>query len=346
VFLSVLLSALGGAQRLPRGCGQGSPAGARCIFCASRFKSFKFEFTNKKRDSILQETAHEELSLPKIWLRAFTPEWIYVLRKCLIDFRLGHGAFPNLLRPRSFSEKIQYRKLFDHRYALVQFADKFAVRDYVRQRLGDDVLPKLYHLTEDPDDIPLVRLPGRFVVKPTHGSGWIEVVHDKTLIDLDRLEARCAYWLHTNFFYTAGEWAYSRVTPRLMFEELLEDSEGGVPNDLKFFVFGGRVEFISVDIDRFGDHRRNMYDRAWNRLDFGFQRAGSDRPMPPPSRLEEMIRDAEILAGDFDFLRIDLYQCGERIVFGEITATPASGLEPFWPGGTDRWIGELWKMKR
>jgi hypothetical protein len=164
-------------------------------------------------------------------------------------------------------------------------------------------------------------------------------------LDLDALKKRCARWLSTNFLYKAGEWAYGQVTPRLLFEELLDDGKGKIPPDYKFFVFDGRVQFLSVDIDRFGNHRRNMYDRDWNRLDFGFQRPGSDRAVPRPSRLEDMIRYAEILAGDFDFLRIDLYQPGDRIVFGEITATPASGLEPFWPGGTDRWIGDLWKVR-
>lgn len=293
----------------------------------------------------LHQPKQRELSSWKRRLRTWTPDWIYVLRKCLIDFRLGHGAYPNLFHPRSFSEKIQYRKLFDRRPELVTFADKFAVRDYVRQRLGNDVLTTLYHLTEDPNDIPLDFLPERFVVKPTHGCGWIEIVRDKSQLDVEQLKARSASWLSTNFLYTAGEWAYSQVTPRLMFEEILDDGRGEIPCDYKFFVFGGRVEFISVDLDRFGDHRRNMYDRHWNRLKFGFQRSGSDETVPRPSRLDDMIRYAEILASDFDFLRIDLYQPGERIIFGEITATPASGLEPFWPGGTDCWIGDLWKMK-
>jgi len=269
------------------------------------------------------------------------PERIYVLRKCLIDFRHGHGAFPNLVRPRSFSEKIQRRKLFDRRPELVQFADKYAVRDYVRQRLGEGVLTRLYHVTDDPEDIPIDALPKSFVIKPTHGCGWIEVVRDKDKVDLDHLKGVCADWLQRNFFYTAGEWAYRRVVPRLLFEELL-DERGKCPKDYKFFVFHGRVEFLCDDIYRFGDHRRNMYDRDWNRLYFGFQRPSSDNPLPRPSRLEEMILYAEILAEGFDFLRIDLYQPGNRVVFGEITATPASGLEPFWPGGTDTRIGELW----
>ena len=292
----------------------------------------------------------QDLQLHSMWarmrmvIRSLMPDTLYVLRKCLLDFHAGHGAYPNILRPRSFSEKIQYRKLFDRRPILVQFADKFAVRDYVRQRLGDEVLPRLYHVTEDPLDIPLDTLPDRFVVKPTHGCGWISIVRDKAALDTAELSRVCAGWLRENYFYRAGEWIYKRITPRILFEELLDDGAGEIPSDYKFFVFSGRTQMISVDIDRYGDHRRNMYDRDWNKLACGFQRATSDLVLPPPERLTDMLRCAEALGAGFDFLRIDLYCIGNRIVFGEITATPASGLEPFWPGGIDRKFGALWTL--
>lgn len=282
----------------------------------------------------------------KRFLRSWTPERLYILRKCLIDFRMGHGSYPNIFRPRSFSEKIQYRKLFDRRPILVTLADKYAVRDFVRQRIGGEFLTRLYHVTADPRDIPLESLPDQFVIKPTHGCGWLEIVRDKKAVDREQLQRICADWLSRNFFYVAGEWVYKTIPPRLMVEELLDDGAGNIPYDYKFFVFDGKVEFLSVDLDRFGDHRRNMYDRDWNRLNFGFQRSSSDKSVERPAKLQEMIRIAETLCSGFDFLRIDMYCAGERIVFGEVTTTPASGLEPFWPGGTDRWIGDLWKMKR
>jgi len=280
----------------------------------------------------------------KYTFRAFVPDFLYIVRKCLRDFRAGHGSYPNLFRPRSFSEKIQYRKLFDRRPILVQFADKVAVRDYVRARLGTEALTTIYHVTEDPNDVPLDRLPESFVVKPSHGCGWISIVRNKAELDVSKLKNTSADWLRQNFFYRAGEWAYKGIKPRIIFEELLDDGTGSIPFDYKFFVFDGRVQFVSVDIDRFGDHRRNMYSPAWHKLHFGFQRASTDRELPPPARLADMLRYAETLAAGFDFLRIDMYCLKERVVFGEITATPASGLEPFWPGGVDCWIGDLWKL--
>jgi hypothetical protein len=288
-----------------------------------------------------------QLARPEKWrhlLRRWIPDALYILYKCLRDFRVGHGAYPNILRPQSFSEKIQHRKLFDRRRIFVQFADKLLVRDYVRNRIGAECLTELYHVAEDPNDIPLDKLPDRFVMKPTHGCGWISIVRDKSSVTAAELSALASNWLSQNYFWRSAEWIYKDLKPRVLFEELLDDGHGGVPYDIKFFVFDGRVAFITVDVDRFGDHRRNSYDRDWNVLHFGFQRASTDRKVPRPERLDEMIRYAEMLSAGFDFLRIDLYSIGERIVFGEITTTPASGLEPFWPGGVDSEIGRLWTI--
>ena len=278
-------------------------------------------------------------------LRSWIPEKLYVLRKCLVDFHGGHGLYPNLFHPETFSEKIQHRKLFDRRPILVTLADKFAVRDFIRERVGEAFLTRLYLVTEDPDDLTPDTLPDACVVKPTHGCGWIEIIHDKATHDFAQLRQNCADWLSRNYFYNSGEWVYRNIPPRIIVEELLDDGQGGIPHDYKFFVFNGRVAFLGVDIDRFTDHRRNMYDRDWNKLDFGFQFASSPLKIERPARFDDMIRCAEALCAGFDFLRIDMYCLGDRIVVGEITTTPASGLSPFWPAGTDHWIGRLWKLE-
>ncbi len=275
-------------------------------------------------------------------LKSWVPERLYVFRKCMIDFHGGHGCYPNIFRPKTFSEKIQHRKLFDRRPILISLADKFAVRDYIRQRIGEEFLTRLHLVTADPNDLTPDALPDRCVVKPTQGCGWIEIVRDKSEHDFDQLRQTCADWLGRNYFYTSGEWAYRDIRPQIIVEELLDDGQGGIPHDYKFFVFHGRVAFLGVDIDRFTDHRRNMYDRDWNKLDFGFQFSDSPLAIERPARFNDMISCAEALCAGFDFLRVDMYCLGDRIIVGEITTTPASGLSPFWPEGTDHWIGSLW----
>jgi hypothetical protein len=275
-------------------------------------------------------------------LRSWVPERLYVFRKCMIDFHAGHGEYPNIFHPKTFSEKIQYRKLFDRRAILTTLADKYAVRDFIRQRVGEAFLTRLHLVTEDPNDLTADVLPDRCVVKPTHGCGWIEIVRDKTTHDFEQLRRNCADWLSRNYFYKSGEWGYRNIPPHILVEELLDDGRGGIPHDYKFFVFNGRVAFLGVDIDRFTDHRRNMYDRDWNKLDFGFEFPCSELIIERPARFDDMIRCAETLCAGFDFLRIDMYCLGERLVVGEITTTPASGLSPFWPAGIDHCLGCLW----
>src|SRR6516225_10716995 len=98
---------------------------------------------------------------------------------------------PNLIRPKTFQQKILYRKLFDRRPLLTKFADKYAVRDYVAERVGSHILPELYYSTTEPETIPFDKLPSRFVIKPTHGSGWVELVTDKSRIDQEALIKIC-----------------------------------------------------------------------------------------------------------------------------------------------------------
>jgi hypothetical protein len=278
-------------------------------------------------------------------LRPWIPEKLYVFRKCLMDFHGGHGGYPNLFRPQTFSEKIQYRKLFDRRPILATLADKYAVREFIRQRVGEAFLTELHLVTEDPNDLTPQALPDQCVVKPTHGCGWIEIIRDKTTHDFEQLRKNCANWLAQNYFYTSGEWVYRHIPRRLIVEELLDDGEGNIPQDYKFFVFNGRVAFLGVDIDRFTDHRRNMYDRDWTKLNFGFQYPDSPLTIERPARFDEMVACAEALCAGFDFLRVDMYCLGDRLLVGEITTTPGSGLEPFWPAGTDHWIGRLWEQE-
>ena len=109
----------------------------------------------------------------------------------------GHGYFPNLIRPQSFNDKVLHRMLFDRRGVLTQMADKAAVRSYVEARLGPKILPELYYLTTLPETIPFSELPDKFVVKPTHGSGWVQIVSDKSSLDPAALRA-CLRSLYLN----------------------------------------------------------------------------------------------------------------------------------------------------
>jgi hypothetical protein len=263
-------------------------------------------------------------------------------------YRNVHGTLPNLLFPRKFNEKVIYRALFDRRAILKRFADKYAARSYVAEKIGPQILPKVYHVTSTPTDIPFDALPDRFVVKPTHGAGWVHVVWDKARLNVPALIEECKGWLSQNFYEKCRERIYKDIPRRILVEEFIDDGRGGVPVDYKFLVFRGRVEFITPVFDRFGAARGYFLDRNWNVVDAGLaltpQHAASaiEEEIPPPRHLTQMIEVAEKLADGIEFVRVDLYDTPEKIVFGEMTATPGAGLAKFSPPSFDRYLGSFW----
>jgi hypothetical protein len=259
-------------------------------------------------------------------------------------YRRTYGRIPVLFPPTKYSEKITFRKLFDRRPYLTLTSDKYAVREYARAILGEDLAPELYYRTTDPRTIPFASLPRRFAVKATHGSGWNVIVRDARAQDQRTLIATCERWMRSNYARRRDEWAYEDIPPQIIVEELLDDGSGRSPQDIKVLVFNQRVRIVQIDEDRFGDHRRMFLDAEWNVLPiFDFVPQIETRP-ERPSRLDDIIRYAEALGCDTDFLRVDFYQEGNRVRFGEMTHTPGSGLSPIYPTHwDDRW-GAWWEM--
>jgi hypothetical protein len=225
-------------------------------------------------------------------------------------------------------------------------ADKIAVRDYVSVRVGPEFLPKLLYAGDAPESIPWASLPDRFVIKPNHGSGWVQLVTDKNTADRAGIEAICAYWLRQNFYLAGGEWAYKAIKPQLLIEECLDDGSGRPPCDFKFFVFGGRVEYVQIDHDRFIEHRRTLLDRDGVRLTACLMYPAPAAEVVLPAVFHRMIELAECLGSGWDFVRVDLYDCAGRIVFGEMTGSPGNGLERFDPPSWDLVFGRHWPLSR
>ncbi len=271
-----------------------------------------------------------------------------------------HGRLPNLLRPKTMSEKILCRSLFDRRPIFATIVDKAEVRSYVAERLGSDVLTTLYHLTDDADSIPFDTLPAQFVVKPTHGSGWVRVVRDKSTLDRAELVATCKDWLHRSYYKEAFEPIYKDIKPRIMVEEYIDDGCGIVPADYKLFVFHGRVHVIEVPHPsavvgcKPGEAGSALYTREWKRLPVKGVLASYcnknarkesrwiDCNTPAPPHLASMLEAAEVLGQEWDFIRVDFYDTPKKFYFGEITLTPAAGRERFEPVEHDHRLGSLW----
>ena len=270
------------------------------------------------------------------------PEFLLIFIFIMRRHKRRFGVFPNVFFPKTFNEKVLCRMLFDRRPILPQLEDKYAVRDYVKQKVGDHILPAWYFVTNDPSTIPFDDLPEKFVVKPTHGSHWVRLVPDKALLNRDELMETCRSWLTQNYFDLTREWAYRHIQPRIAVEEFISDGTGPVPTNYRLFVFGGRVELILTDVGTSPNRAFAYYSRSWDKLRIPTRH--KDVEVLRPKQLDVMVRYAEILGGDLDFVRVDLYCAQDKVYFGEATTIPMSGLSPY-PRDIDLYFGSLWKLE-
>jgi hypothetical protein len=264
------------------------------------------------------------------------PDRTYLSRLYVLKF----GGRPDLDHPRGFNEKILTKILGDRRPYLTLFADKLRVRDYVRRTAPALLLPRLYWWSDRADTLPFDELPGAFVLKANHGSGWNLLVQDKTKVTQAELVKLARKWLRSDFTIVGREWAYKNVLRAVYAEELLRADDGALPADYKLFVFGGKVRIVQVDRDRFTRHTQALYDERWNHIE-GTVAGLRGAPVPRPVSLPTMIEAAQALSAGVDFVRVDLYEISGQAYFGELTSSPNKGLSPFSPVTLDRWFGSF-----
>ena len=262
------------------------------------------------------------------------------------NFQAVFGRPPNLRNPKTFNEKVAYKILYDRRPILTRIADKLQARDYVAERIGAQYLTELYQVCGSANEIDWQKLPERFVIKTNHGSGMNIFVPNKSKIDVCAISSRLDTWLTVNFHSYFLEWCYRDIRPAIFIEEMLTEDDGAMAIDWKFFTFDGRAEFLQVDVDRFGQQKRNVYDRRLNRLPFSGNHPNSPTDPKFPRNIDLMFSLAGRLGTGLDFVRVDMYNINQRIVFGEFTHYPGAGRERFYPAKFDEIIGAKWHCPR
>ena len=282
--------------------------------------------------------------------------------------RRAHGYWPDLRDPKTFNEKIQWRKLNDRNPLMSRLVDKIEAKSIVQRLVGPEYITPTYWQGGVDDLFALSEVSQPYVFKASHTSGDVLVVSDPKNIDLRELTKLGQRWLNRKFLYQSSEWAYSGIPPRLLAEEKLTVN-GSSPSDYKFFCVNGYVEFIQVDLDRFSKHKRLILDKNWSDTGITYEYKKTDDGIVParPVNLEEMIFVAEKISKDFDFVRVDLYDVNGQVRFGEATFYPGAGLEVFsiesdednlayrnwtrstrdYPGSydIDKFIGRNWTVK-
>lgn len=260
-----------------------------------------------------------------------------------VQFLRAHRRWGAFDEPRTHSEHIQHRKLYDRNPLFGTYSDKIAVKEIVADLLGPEwITPTLWSGTELPE---APSWPKPYVLKANHGSAMNYFVRTPADENLDRMRALAARWLRESWSPAQYEIHYDDIVPRLLVEPLI-GAEGMDLRDYKVLVFGGAAHFIAVDTDRFIDHRRVFFDREWRRQPFELTFRTDTREIAPPKHLPQILAAAEKLAAPFAFARVDFYELAEGPRFGEITFTPDSGFKRFKPASTDAMLGALWPMSR
>lgn len=243
----------------------------------------------------------------------------------------------NLEKPETFQEKLQWLKLYDRNPEYTVMVDKYDVKNYVAQKLGEEYIIPTLGIYDSFEEIDFDKLPNQFVLKCTHDSGGLIICKDKSKLNMEKAEKKIKRCLKRNYYYITKEWPYKNVKPRIIAEKYMVDESGNDLKDYKFFTFNGkaRVMFIAGGRDSADGTYSQYFDIDFNPLDIKCGNRMADMKIEKPKSYDKMVEFAEKLAEGIPHARIDFYNDADgNIYFGEITFFHWSGLAKFEP---DRW---------
>ena len=263
-------------------------------------------------------------------------------------YRRMFGRPLNWDNPQTYNEKIHVSKVYMPTPLKTRLADKYAVREWITEKIGSEYLIPLLGVYDSFDEIDFDALPDSFVIKCNHDSGSVTLVKDKSRIDREYLRRKYEVHMRRNYAWMGFEMHYRDIKPRIVVEKYIEQLDGGLL-DYKVHCFNGKPEFIQVIGDR--DLRTHTgFQRNYN---FDWQNLGwiledypeFTRELECPKCLDELYRLAQTLCSDFEYVRVDFYALGDSVLFGEMTFAPANGTYRYrgtWTPELDSKLGSLW----
>lgn len=258
------------------------------------------------------------------------------------NYRILMGRKLNLDNPKTYTEKLQWLKLYDHRPEYTTMVDKYAAKQYVAEKIGEEYIIPLLGVWDRAEDIDFDTLPDRFVLKTTHDSGSYVVCKDKSKLDISAARKRMAKFLKRKYYDNNREWPYKNVIPRIIAEEYMEDSRCGELRDYKFFTFGGvpKVLYIAQGRGKGEPTVADFFDMEFNHLPFTIDHDMADVPPEKPENFALMQALAAKLSAGTPQLRVDFYEVDGKVYFGEMTFFHCSGFEAFHPEQWDKIFGD------
>lgn len=273
-------------------------------------------------------------------------------------FLVNLGYTLNLDNPVTFNEKLQWLKVNDRKPEYTMMVDKYRVRDYIAEQIGEEYLIPLLGVWDSPEDIDFASLPDQFVLKCNHNSGLgMCICKDKSKLNVSKVKKELWKGLRQNYYLTGREWPYKDVPRKIICEKYMEDSDQkqidvynskpsiGELTDYKFFCFEGKPLYCQVISDRRERETIDFYDLYWNRMPFLRENIpNANKKHKKPICLDKMIQFAETLSKQTKFVRIDFYEIAGKLYFGEITFYPASGFKKLEPDEWNYKFGEHIKL--
>lgn len=279
--------------------------------------------------------------LESIWFRLrflITNDVCYV--KIMYRLRMGRGDIEN---PKTFSEKLQWLKLYYRNPAYSHMVDKIEAKKYVGNLIGEEHIIHSLGVWDRPEDINFDNLPNQFVLKCNHNSGLgMCICRDKTQLNFKRVRKYLKKGLKENYYLRNREWPYKNVSPRILAEEYLR-AENDDLKDYKFFCFNGEPTYCQVIGGRNTLTTSDFFDMNWNHQPFHepYNYPFSSIDIPCPNQFEKMKGIAIQLSKGIPFVRVDLYEVRNKVYFGELTFFPTSGMGGFSPNDWDLKLGEM-----
>lgn len=249
---------------------------------------------------------------------------------------------PNYKNPRNFNDKTMNLKFsYKDNELVIKCTDKYEVRQYIEKIECEEILNEIYGVYESVDEIDFDKLPDKFVLKCTHGCAYNIICFDKKILDIEATKRKLNKWLKETYGWATGELHYTKIKPRIICEKFIETENNELPVDYKFYCFNGICKGILVCSERIKKLKLNFFNSNWQELKYikDYERGSTD--IKKPDNLKEMIKYAEKLSKDFKFVRVDLYSNEDKIVFGELTFTPACCCAPYYSKLGNEELGKL-----
>lgn len=274
-------------------------------------------------------------------IQIFVPTRIY----CSLEYKRHMGKKLNLNSPKTLNEKLQWLKIYDKNPIYTRLADKYEVRQYIEEKIGNRYLVPLIGVYENVNDINFKALPSEYVLKCTHDSGTVIIKNSKSSITIEQITKKLNAGMKRKYYYFHREWCYKNIRPRIICEKLIYEKDNKPPKDYKIFCFNGEPKFLFVASDRGNGTKFDFFDMQWVKYPVKQHYPNSNYEIKQPKKWEEMVSCAKKLSKGLTHVRVDFYvDACDDVYVGELTFCHFGGFEPFEPEKYDDIFGKWLKL--